>query len=436
MTSSSYQALFELASGGMGTVNLEVRRHGDFERLYAVKRLRGHAAGDADIQHMFLEEARLAGLLRHPNIVSVLDVSSDEQGPLLVMEWIDGVTLHHFVRTAAAEGPIPVGLACAIASQVARGLHAAHELTTHGGQSMSLVHRDVSPSNILVGFDGLVRVTDFGIAKALGGDSTTGQGILKGKFGYMSPEQLRFDAVDRRSDLFALGVVLFEMLSAERLYGGKKSVEETARAILHEPPPGLGDYRRDVPPELEELLFELLAKTPEARPPEAREVSERLEAIARDVDESVPLEEYVHERFGEVRADMQRRIAEGLERVRLDARAVPIATTNRRRVWGASVVVAVVLSIVAWFALPGGESPPEVSRSEPQIEATAAAVRPVESVEARETPEAEARAEARREPAPVEVEPAAPMRARRRVRSRMDGPSVVRPGEGGWNAPE
>ncbi len=115
---------------------------------------------------------------------------------------------------------------------------------------------------------------------------------------------------------------------------------------------------------------------------------------------------------------------------------MPIATTNRRRVWGASVVVAVVLSIVAWFALPGGESPPEVSRSEPQIEATAAAVRPVESVEARETPEAEARAEARREPAPVEVEPAAPMRARRRVRSRMDGPSVVRPGEGGWNAPE
>ena len=218
----------------MATVDLAVRREGTFLRLHAVKRLHSHLLDDADVRAMFLEEARIAGLLRHPNVVSVTDVGEDAAGPFLVMDYVEGVSVAALIEHTRAQAElVPLDVALRIAIDVARGLHAAHELTAPDGRPLSLVHRDVSPQNVLLGFDGVARVTDFGIAKAMGRSARTSTGILKGKLGYMAPEQLRFSGQDRRSDLFAFGVVLYELLTARRLYPGQRG-EETARRILED----------------------------------------------------------------------------------------------------------------------------------------------------------------------------------------------------------
>ncbi|MES1208323.1 MAG: protein kinase, partial [Pseudomonadota bacterium] len=160
----------------------------------------------------------------------------------------------------------------------ATGLHAAHEVRAEDGSPLNLVHRDVSPQNVLIGFDGSVRVTDFGIAKALGNVNQTSAGVLKGNMGYLSPEQLRFEEPDRRSDLFSLGVTLYELLSGERLYSNKAGFEGTRR-ILSEPAPDIRAIRPDVPDGLGELLLEMLAKATTGRPATALEVAARLESI-------------------------------------------------------------------------------------------------------------------------------------------------------------
>jgi serine/threonine-protein kinase len=279
VTGSGYSVVHSIASGGMGRVELVARRDGRFFRLFAQKRLRPELVDDLEVRRMFLDEARIAGLVRHPNVVSVVDVGEDAAGPFLVMDFVEGVPLSKLVTCASARGEqLPLEVCFRIAGQVAEALHALHELRDAGGEFLHLVHRDVSPQNILVGFDGIARVTDFGIARALGRASKTATGILKGKLGYMSPEQLRFEEIDRRADLFAFGVVLFEMLTGERLY---QSVHDTdgPRRILNEPPPDLADYRDDVEPEHVELLFELLAKDRAHRPPDARSVARRIEAM-------------------------------------------------------------------------------------------------------------------------------------------------------------
>ncbi len=241
--------LLDLARGGMGTVELGLRREGGFRRLYAVKRLHPHLLDDEDLRAMFVDEARIAGLLRHANVVSVLDVGEDEQGPFLVMDYVDGVTLSTIIQRHATHGKLlPVQLCARIGVEIARGLAVAHELVGHDGALLNIVHRDVSPQNVLVGFDGQVRLADFGIARALGRSSKlTESGVIKGKLGYQAPEQLRFEEPSARSDLFALGVVLYELLSGKRLY--RSTPEQSAPIrILNEPPPDIADERADVPP--------------------------------------------------------------------------------------------------------------------------------------------------------------------------------------------
>ncbi|MCA9623352.1 MAG: serine/threonine protein kinase, partial [Myxococcales bacterium] len=206
---SGYLRVQALAMGGMAQVDVVVKRELGFERVYAMKRLLPHSRGDETFTQMFLDEARIAGRLRHANVVSVLDVGQDADGPFLVMDYVEGVPLQKLVQHHRDRGELlPLQLVLRIGIQIAEGLHAAHELVDRDGRPMGLVHRDVSPSNVLVGYDGIVRVTDFGIAKAIGQTTKTSTGIIKGKPGYLSPEQLRFETPDRRSDLFSLGVVL------------------------------------------------------------------------------------------------------------------------------------------------------------------------------------------------------------------------------------
>ena len=323
---ADYVELTPLASGGMGEVTIVLRREGGFERVYARKVLREGIANDDDIRRMFLSEGTIAGLLRHPNVVSVLDVREDTgSGPFLIMEYVDGVSVAEILRELGGRGRrLPVGAVLDIAGHAALGLHAAHEAVTPGGERLTIVHRDVSPHNLLVGFDGVTRVTDFGVAKVLEHLSTTTDGLLKGKLGYMSPEQLRFRDLDLRSDLFGLGVVLFEMLANRRLYGHGEV--PAPRRILEEPPPDIGEERSDLPPALEQLLFRLLAKEREHRPQTALEVAQTLEKVRGELDEEdeESLASLLEENFGPMRAARADRIARAVRARRAGSDLPPV----------------------------------------------------------------------------------------------------------------
>lgn len=363
-TEASYRTLLTLAVGGMGQVDLAVRREGNFERLFAIKRLRPELSSDADVRSMFLDETRIAGLIRHPNVVSIVDVGEDETGPLAVMEFVDGISVAELLAEKEVH-PLPLDLALRIALQVAEGLHAAHELRASDGSPLELVHRDVSPQNILLGFDGIARVTDFGVAKALGRISQTSTGVLKGKLGYISPEQLRFEEPDRRADLFALGVVLFELLTGQRLYRSQESMDGPRR-ILTEPPPDLADYRDDAEPELVALLFELLAKQREARPESAKQVARRIESILATLLHSstqVDTSEFLEEHFADRRSELEDRIHLARSRP-ISRRPRPRSLASRAWPWAALVGVAMVAGAAGFWLLRPNDPVADVEASE------------------------------------------------------------------------
>ncbi|AKF08052.1 serine/threonine-protein kinase [Sandaracinus amylolyticus] len=375
---SAYEPLSEIASGGVGRVELVRRREGSFERLYARKRLHDAHRDDAEFRTMFFDEARIAGLVRHANVVSVLDVGEDDEGPYLVMEYVEGVPASAIVQHAIARrAEVPLQLALRIGIEAARGLHAAHELTAPSGEPLALVHRDVSPQNILVGFDGVTRVTDFGVAKAFGRTTRTATGVLKGKLGYMAPEQLRFEEVDRRADLFSLGIVLYELLAGRRLYRNVDG-HDGVRRILHEPPPDLGEVRADAAPELVELVFSMLAKDPAHRPRTALEVSRVLDDVLADVVGSegrLDVGEHLREAFA---GELQRQ----RERSRAPARAA--LSRGPRAALTASVVAGVIAAAISvWASLtPDDEQRAETTPIVPAAAAPVAAPAPVPVIEA------------------------------------------------------
>ncbi len=214
-----YEALKLIASGGMGSVYVaRTVGPGGFERLVAIKVMHDHIAADPEFSAMFLDEARLAAKIRHPNVVPTLDVAAD--GQFIVLELVDGASLRDALhqRQQQGEGPVPLPIAVRIILDVLEGLHAAHELANRDGRLLKLVHRDISPHNILIGVDGVARITDFGIAFAEARLTSTRRGQLKGKMPYMAPEQLEGGAIDRRVDVYAAGCVLWEMLTGQRLF--------------------------------------------------------------------------------------------------------------------------------------------------------------------------------------------------------------------------
>jgi len=343
VTTSSLTHVCRLADGGMGRVDLAMRRVGGFKRMYAIKRLHPHLASDPDFRAMFLDEARIAGRLRHPNVVGVLDVGEDEQGPFLVMDYVDGLPLSNLMRLARKSGePMPVQLCARLGVAVAQGLHAAHDVEVDG-EKLGLVHRDLTPQNIMIGWDGSVRITDFGIAKALGRTTKTATGVIKGKLAYMAPEQITAKSVDRRADLYSLGIVLFEMLSGERFHG-RPGAEVAPLDVLEADIPDIGELRFDVPDELVRLLFELLAKSPEARPPTAREVALRLEGVLAAIladEEPADTADYVDLVAGELRAEQKRFVEQALEQAAILERSERRTPRSRRR-----VLIAALLTLV------------------------------------------------------------------------------------------
>lgn len=412
VTKSTYVRVCELAKGGMGTVELAVRREGTFRRLYAIKRLRESYREDPEFRAMFLDEARIAGFIRHPHVVSVLDVGEDDAGPFLVLDYVDGISAGDLVKRVSQRGlMMPMSVALRIAIDSAEGLHAAHELRDpETNERLNLVHRDVSPQNILLGFDGSARVTDFGVAKALGRLTRTSTGVLKGKIGYMAPEVLRFEEPDLRSDLFSLGVVLVELLIAKRLYRNKDGMDG-ARRVLNEPPPDLGELRDDAPAELVELMFQLLAKSREHRPKSAREVARRLESVLADVHAegtpAVELSDYIDELF----ADRREESAERVRMAHAVADARPEKAPTRKLGLGVFAAVVLLCVIVLGVALTQDDPEPQATVPldnvpEPVMELGEATIEDVAEV----TPQPE--------PEPV-MEQAAVMRPRKRPRTSM-----------------
>ena len=299
-----YQVLGQIAAGGMAGVYV-ARAHGvaGFERLVAIKVLHPHLAYEEEFISMFLDEARLAARIRHPNVVGTLDVSDSKGGGyFLVMEYIEGVNLATLLRQAIeANERLPEPVVLRIVSDSLAGLGAAHDLTDERGERLHLVHRDVSPHNVMVGVDGISRLTDFGVASASKRLTSTRQGTFKGKISYSAPEQALQRPVDGRSDLFAMGIVMWESLTSRRLFRADDE-SATLQKLLHDPIPDPSS----VSPDLEvydAVLAKALEREPDARFQTALEFIEALEAVGKPMARARAVGEAVRQRASERLAD-------------------------------------------------------------------------------------------------------------------------------------
>jgi serine/threonine protein kinase len=277
-----YVLLGRIGHGGMGKIYLAYAPGpAGIEKLLVVKRLHSHLTGDPVLVNSFLDEARLSMALNHPNIVNTFDVGEVDGRYFMVMEYIDGQNLGVLLRTAKRSGEYPSSVLWAgVFLSVLDGLHAAHIAKDARGRALHIIHRDVSPQNVLITYEGLPKLVDFGIAKAAMRVSETDAGVLKGKYAYMSPEQVRGDPLDARSDVFAAGIVLWEMLAGRRLYKADTIVRSVER-ILTEPPISPVRVNADCDPEIARLAFKALQKDREQRFSSALEFREALDEVVR-----------------------------------------------------------------------------------------------------------------------------------------------------------
>ncbi|HUU01925.1 MAG TPA: serine/threonine-protein kinase [Myxococcota bacterium] len=312
-TIGRYQLLARLASGGMAEIFLARQTGiGGFEKLVVVKRILPNLAREKAFVEMFLDEAVIAAQLNHPNVVQIYDLGQAGDDYYIAMEYLEGESLGHLAREGAgARKPLSPGLVAGIVAQVCDGLHYAHSFEDDNGKPLNIVHRDISPHNVIVLFSGMVKVVDFGIAKAATKMHQTQVGTLKGKLAYMSPEQCMGSGVDARSDIFSLGVVLWELLTSRRLF--KRDVEPAMiRAIVDEPIPKVRDARIGVPEKLAAIADRALEKDPEKRFQSAAEMAAALRQYLRDESIDAQAEQisaYAHDVLGE-RARTKKKLLE------------------------------------------------------------------------------------------------------------------------------
>ena len=319
-----YELLLPIGTGGMATVFLgRMSGVGGFERDVAVKIIHAHLRADEESRSHLLEEARLAAGIRHPNVVPVLEVGDDPFGVYLVMDYVEGDSLAGLMRELKAAGErLPLSHVARILSDAIGGLHAAHELVSESGRSLGLVHRDFSPQNILIGIDGVSRLADFSVAKAGDRAVRTRTGLIKGKISYMSPEQARGHAVDRRCDVWAAGVVAWELIAWRRMHRQGDAVS-TLLNIVTEEPLKLGAVVPGVPKALEDVVARALTMDPTLRTPSALEFGRELVAALHSIGPIAGAEEVAelmkrvfgarlrerHERIAEIRK-LRRRMGE------------------------------------------------------------------------------------------------------------------------------
>lgn len=286
-----YELFDEIAKGGMASVHVgRLVGLGGLGRTVAIKRALPAFARDRDFVERFLDEAHLAMRVRHPNVVPTLDVVAADGELFIVMEYVHGESMESILRREReTDGRLPLSVAVHVAAGVLHGLHAAHEATNERGAPLGIVHRDVSPQNVILAVDGVPRLFDFGVAKAIGTLHTTREGRLEGKLAYMAPEQLERRGVDRRADVYAASVILWEALTGKKLHDGEDEVDvfvQVARGLVV-PPHEIVD---EVSPELSAIVMRGLSRDPDGRFATALEMAIALEdlrlaATAREAGE-------------------------------------------------------------------------------------------------------------------------------------------------------
>lgn len=313
-----YELLFPFAQGGMATVWVArvTGKHG-FEKLVAVKTILPHLASDEGFRTMFLDEARIASRVRHPNVADIDDLGEEEGTLYMVLEWISGDSWAKLYNAIARAGhDFPMDLLLRIAADACAGLHAAHELRDDVGGLLNVVHRDVSPQNILINTGGVTKVIDFGVAKALDRIAEeTRTGLLKGKAAYSAPEQVRGKGVDRRADIWAIGTILYQFLAGELPYEGKNDLATlrnltSGRRAKPLPP--------EVPPQVASVVMTALSPAMEERFPTALDMQRALEgAMSRPTtpaDVAALMRTYLADRMEGQRKELQEALAEAAQR--------------------------------------------------------------------------------------------------------------------------
>ena len=389
-----YALITKLASGGMGSVYLgRVKGELGFERLVAIKLVHPHLLDEKEFLARFLREARVASHIRHPHVVTVLDVGQENDTPYLVLDYVRGGSLSTLISRSRTDGDRPsVAVVSAIAREALDGLHAVHTATGDGGVPLGVIHRDISPQNILVSADGVTYVTDFGVAFAKDTALTVGSGLI-GKAGYLAPEQLSREPLTAKVDLFAFGIVLWEMLTLRRLFDGiETQVAMLAPGFVVEPP---SVHNADVPKALDDLVMSLLARAPERRPKDASQaVQELLHAVPPAPRSEVAdwVRSHLDPDLERLDATIQRQGAAGVtpavskasetpppmvgSRTDLREGATRVEGTGRRRTWlfaslgvlsGVGLVVAGGLAFGRAFLTPG-PTPPAATPPAPRIE--------------------------------------------------------------------
>lgn len=310
-----YRLVAELGSGGMGDVFLAfVQGPRGFNKLQVIKRLRPELAEDDEFLGMFLNEARLAARLNHPNVVQTNEVGEADGTHFIAMEYLEGQSLHAVLRRA--QGRFPLTMHLRVLAEVCAGLHHAHELLDFDGTPLAVVHRDCSPQNIFITYDGGVKVLDFGIAKATDSSSFTRTGVLKGKVPYMAPEQLEGHDVDRRADVFAVGSMLWEAAAGTRLWKGLNDVQIAHRVHLGDIP-SPRTLNPDVAPQLEAICMRCLAMDRETRYPTAAALQHDLELLVDELGGATHRDvgKWVATAFVETRRQLRTRIEQELKQL-------------------------------------------------------------------------------------------------------------------------
>jgi serine/threonine protein kinase len=390
-----YELLLPFAQGGMAVVWVArvVGKLG-LEKLYAVKTILPHLYGDPSFRAMFLDEAKIASRIRHPNVVALEDLGEDDGQLYMALEWVQGDALARlYADVCARGGTIPQNLLLRILADACAGLHAAHELRDDDGRPLNVVHRDISPQNLLVTTAGVTKVIDFGIATAIDRlAEKTRKGLLKGKIQYAAPEQVQMKRLDRRADVWALGVILYQYLSGRLPYDGERDLDIVEALALARPPPPLPAF---VPPAIVHVAMTALQPRREERFPSALEMQRALEACLTAPTTTTDVATFLQEHLSQRLEARRREIAEAIRaaderagnayRPRLasipeltpfgDAASLPepvdtpslllTAPTQIARLEGdhwVAMITAIVITLAVWgallFVLSGGMAPP------------------------------------------------------------------------------
>lgn len=365
-----YSPLVKIASGGTATVFVGTAS-GDlgFKQLVAIKQPHAHLAEDPAFVQALLDEAKIASKLHHANVVDVRDVEADESGVQLVMDYVEGASLSDMVRSWIKERPArATAIAIRTVLDACEGLRAVHDLTGDDGEPLGLVHRDVSPANVLVGLDGVSRIADFGLARPLRVvERTTSEGALRGKLGYMAPEYVRGKEIDRRVDVFAMGIVAWEVISRKRLFRGENDAA-TLEALQREEAPPLTESAPDLPEATAKALHAVIAralvKDPEGRFPTIHAFAEALEAVAKEHD--------LLATHAEVRASFGAELKEKLDARRKAVREAESASASASAPASASASAPASASASASASAPASasaspSSSPSASRRAPLV---------------------------------------------------------------------